>query len=47
MKTKFLKSLKVIALLALMVVIFSSCHRGGYGCPYEMTLGFLSFGIFK
>ncbi len=36
MKSKTVKNLsKLVALLAV-VAIFSSCNRGGVGCPYEM-----------
>lgn len=31
--------LKIVALL-LVTVFLSSCSRGGYGCPYEMNIGF-------
>lgn len=36
MNAKSIKSLKLIMGLALVVMVLSSCNRGGYGCPYEL-----------
>lgn len=30
------KMITLIAAVALMAVLFSSCSRGGHGCPYEL-----------
>jgi hypothetical protein len=38
MKMDFKKIVKVGLILA-MVVYFSSCNRGGVGCPYELNAG--------
>lgn len=39
MKMNSNKIIKVVALLAV-VVFFSSCNRGGVGCPFELEAGF-------
>jgi hypothetical protein len=38
MKTKFFRSLVLLAALSLTAVSFSSCNRG-YGCPTNFSIG--------
>jgi len=36
MNSKIAKNLSRLLALVAVVAIFSSCNRGGVGCPYEM-----------
>ncbi len=38
MNSKFRKNLTNLLGLAILVTIFASCSRGGYGCPYELEI---------
>jgi hypothetical protein len=38
MKTKFFRSLVLLAALSLTTISFSSCNRG-YGCPTNFSIG--------
>jgi hypothetical protein len=36
MNSKIVKHLSKLVALVAVVAIFSSCNRGGVGCPYEL-----------
>jgi len=36
MNSKLVKNLSRVLALVAVVAIFSSCNRGGVGCPYEL-----------
>lgn len=38
MKSKTVKNLSKLLAIVAVVAIFSSCNRGGVGCPYEMEV---------
>jgi hypothetical protein len=41
-----LRKLAKVGLLLAMVVYFSSCNRGGTGCPYELDAGLNLLDLF-
>ncbi|MFT6338396.1 MAG: hypothetical protein ACI86M_002185 [Saprospiraceae bacterium] len=38
MNSKIIKNLSRLLALIAVVAVFSSCNRGGVGCPYELEV---------